>query len=89
MDKIEKLIDNKTVISQYDRNSILREFINTNIQGNIKLNSVHFEVLLMNQIRDADDPLEKPDWSLTTAKYQILALSKSLQVTFKILILLK
>ena len=78
MDKIEKLIDNKTVISQYDRNSILREFINTNIQGNIKLNSVHFEVLLMNQIRDADDPLEKPDWSLTTAKYQILALSKSL-----------
>lgn len=78
MDKIEKLIDNKTVISQYDRNSMLMEFINTNIQGNIKLNSVHFEVLLMNQIRADDDELEKPDWSLTNVKYQILALSKSL-----------
>ena len=78
MDKIEKLIDNKTVISQYDRNTILREFVNTNIQGNITLNSVHFEVLLMNQIRAYDDELEKPDWSLPNVPYQILTLSKSL-----------
>lgn len=78
MNKIEKLIDNKTVISEYDRNSILREFIMTNIQGNIILDAVHFEVLLMNQIRDADDELEKPDWTLPNARYQIMTLSKSL-----------
>jgi hypothetical protein len=78
MNKIEKLIDNKSVVSSYDRNSILREFILTNIQGNIKLNSVHFEVLLMNQIRSGDDELEKPDWSTTNPSYQILTLSKSL-----------
>lgn len=78
MDKIEKLIDNKSVIACYDRNSILKEFIVTNIQGNITLNAVHFEILLMNQIRSADDELEKPDWTLPNAQYQILTLSKSL-----------
>lgn len=78
MNKIEKLIDNKSVISQYDRNTILKEFIKTNIQGNIKLNAVHFEVLLMNQIRDGEDELLKPDWSLAYPTYQILTLSKSL-----------
>ncbi len=79
MSKIEKLINNKTVISQFDRNAILREFITTNIQGNIKLNSVHFEILLMNQMRAYDDELEKPDWTIPGAGYQILTLDRSLQ----------
>lgn len=78
MNKIEKLIDNNSVISQFDRNSILREFITTNIQGNIKLNAVHFEILLMNQIRDGEDELEKPDWSSPNPSYQILRLTKAL-----------
>ena len=78
MDKIERLIDNKTVMSAYDRNTILREFISTNIQGNIKLNAVHFEVLLMNQMRDGEDDLEKPDWTNPYATYQMLTLSKAL-----------
>ena len=78
MDKIKKLIDNKSIIESYDRNSILKEFITTNIQGNIKLNAVHFEVLLMNQIRAADDDLDVPDWTIPNAPYKILTLSKSL-----------
>lgn len=78
MDKCKKLIDSKSVIEQYDRNSILMEFIKTNISGNIKLNSVHFEVILMNQIRAAGDELEKPDWGNINEPYQILTLSKSL-----------
>lgn len=78
MDQIKKLIDNKTIISKYDRNSILEAFIKTNISGRITLNSVHFEILLMNQIRAADDMLDMPDWSLPNADYQILALSVAL-----------
>jgi hypothetical protein len=89
MNKIEKLIDNKSVISQHDRNSILREFIMTNIQGNIKLNGVHFEVLLMNQIRDGEDELLKPDWSLDNPSYQILTLSKSLSANQSITVRLE
>lgn len=78
MDKIKKIIDNKSEIEKYDKNSILRAFIDTNINGNIKLNAVHFEVLLMNQIRAADDELELPDWTVPNQKYQILTLTKSL-----------
>lgn len=78
MDRIKKLIDVKTVIQQYDRNSILEEFINTNISGGIKLNAVHFEILLMNQMRAIDNDLEKPDWSIPGVGYQIYTLSKSL-----------
>lgn len=78
MDQIKKLIDNKSVISSHDRNTILEAFISTNISGGIKLNAVHFEVLLMNQIRAFDDDLESPDWSVPNQKYQILTLSNSL-----------
>lgn len=78
MNQIKKLIDNKSVISNYNRNSILEAFINTNMSGGIKLNAVHFEVLLMNQIRAFDDDLESPDWSVPNQKYQILTLSQSL-----------
>ena len=78
MDQIKKLIDNKSIIQSHDRNSILEEFINTNINGGIKLNAVHFEVLLMNQIRAFDDDLDTPDWSVRGIPYQILTLSKSL-----------
>ena len=78
MDKIKKLIDVKSVMKDYDKDSLLREFTNTNILGKITLNAVHFEVLLMNQIRDFDDELEKPDWNLPNASYQILTLSNSL-----------
>lgn len=78
MDKIRKLIDNKSVISQYDRHELLHQFTTTNIQGNITLNAVHFEVLLMNQIRSADSIIELPDWTNTNEPYQILTLSKAL-----------
>ena len=78
MDKIKKLIDNKSVISQYDRHELLRQFTITNIQGNITLNAVHFEVLLMNQIRAADNIIGLPDWTNPDEPYQILTLSKAL-----------
>ena len=78
MDQIKKLIDNKSIIQLHDRNTILEEFIRTNINGGIKLNAVHFEVLLMNQIRYIDDELLKPHWNVPNEPYQILTLTKSL-----------
>lgn len=78
MDKCKKLIDNKSVISGYDRNSLLSSFIETNISGGITLNSVHFEVILMNQMRSIDDDLELPDWTTRDIPYRILPLSKAL-----------
>lgn len=78
MKAIKNIIDNKKITKSYDTNSILSDFIKTNLAGNIKINSVHFEVLLMNQIRNADDILELPDWSKKNETCQILTLNESL-----------
>lgn len=78
MKTVKNLIDNKSSIKGHDRNSILEAFINANLSGGIKINSVHFEVLLMNQMRAADDILSLPDWEKTNESYQILALENAL-----------
>ena len=79
MDKIKKLIDNKSVIESHDANTLLEAFIDTNIAGGITLNSVHFEILLMNQIRHIEDDLESPDWTIPNERYRLLTLTRSLQ----------
>ena len=43
-----------------------------------------FEVLLMNQIRAADDELENPDWTVKDQGYQILTLSKALRTSISV-----
>lgn len=78
MKAIKNIIDNKKSTKSYNRNTILSDFIKTNLSGNIKINSVHFEVLLMNQMRSGSDILELPNWSAIDEDYQILTLSESL-----------
>ena len=78
MKQVKNLIDNKTTIKSHNRNSILETFIDTNLSGHIKINAVHFEILLMNQIRSANDILELPDWSNPDEPYQIIALGNAL-----------
>jgi hypothetical protein len=78
MKQVKNLIDNKGSIKMHTKDSLLTEFIRANLNGGIKINSVHFEVLLMNQMRDADNKLEYPEWSSSNAKYQIVTLDNSL-----------
>ena len=78
MKQVKNLVDNKSSIKSHDRNSILEAFIDANLSGGIKINSVHFEVLLMNQIRAADDILSLPDWTKTDEVYQIITLENAL-----------
>lgn len=79
MKSIKNIIDNKKSTRSYNRNTILSDFIKTNLSGNIKINAVHFEVLLMNQIRNAMDLLELPDWTHENEPCQILTLTESLK----------
>ena len=78
MKTIKNIINNKKLTKSFDIHSILREFVMTNLQGGIKINSVHFEILLMNQIRAYDDELELPDWSHEGELCQILTLNEAL-----------
>ena len=78
MKQVKNLVDNKSSIKAHNRNSILEAFIDANLSGGIKINSVHFEVLLMNQIRAFDDILSLPDWTKTDEVYQIITLENAL-----------
>ena len=88
MQQIKNIIDNKGSIKNYDRNTVLEAFIDTNIEGGIKLNAVHFEVLLMNQIRNIDDILLMPDWSKEEEQCQLItlgdALSNNLSISIRL-----
>ena len=78
MKLIKNIIDNKKSTKIYNRNTILEAFVDTNLSGGIKINAVHFEVLLMNQIRSADDILLLPDWNRQKEQCRILTLNEAL-----------
>ena len=78
MKQIKNLIDNKASIKMHDRNTLLRDFIAYNLAGGIKINSVHFEVLISNQIRNADDIMLPPDWEQKDAPYQFIKLEDAI-----------
>ena len=78
LDAVKHIINNKNVTKKFDKDTILEAFIDANIEGNIILNAIHFEVLLANQIRDGDDILDQPHWEYKEANYNILTLNESL-----------
>ena len=60
------------------KDKLINKFINTIIVSNLSIQSVHLEVILMNQIRAFDDVLEKPHWEIPNAEYQILTMKQAL-----------
>lgn len=78
LEKSKHIINKASETSKYNRHEILSEFITTNMEGGINLNAVHYEVILANQIRDADNILKKPNWDIPNAPYTILTLGSSL-----------
>lgn len=68
------------------KDKLVNKFINTIIISNISIQAVHLEVILMNQIRSLDNVLEKPDWSLPMAQYQILTMKQALDKNPSIII---
>lgn len=78
MSEIKNLINVKAQTSWLNKDEILYRFLTTNIKGGIKINCVHHEVIIANQIRSIDDALEYPDWGVPNQEYQILTLNSSL-----------
>lgn len=78
MKQIKNLVDNESSIRSHDRDSILNDMIHYNLTGGIKINSVHFEVLISNQIRNPDDILETPDWSIPNTPYKLVTLETAI-----------
>ena len=78
MNDVKAIINNKKITKSHDRNTILESFIDTNIEGGINLNAIHFEILLANQIRNAEDMFEMPNWEYENEQCQLLTLNEAL-----------
>lgn len=78
LERSKHIIDRDKDTSSFTKDEIVREFITANTEGGINVNAIHLEVIIANQIRNPDDILEMPNWSLPHAPYKILTLSSAL-----------
>ena len=78
LERSKHIIDREKDTSSFNKNTIVSEFINANLEGGLVISAVHLEVLLSNQMRDPDNILEMPNWAIENAPYKILTLSSAL-----------
>lgn len=78
METLKDILDKNGVTLRMDRNQIMQAYIDAAIDGGITMAAVHGEILIMNQIRAADNILETVDWSEPHAPYQVTTLRRAL-----------
>ena len=75
----KSLLNKAAITGSLTKDEILEQFSDVNLSGGFNMSSIHYEVILANQMRDADDELDYPDWTQRNTKYKILTLDKSLR----------
>lgn len=75
----KRLLNKGSETGSLSKDEILDQFCAINLSGGFGTSSIHYEIILANQMRDADDELEYPDWTEVNTRYQILTLDKSLR----------
>ena len=79
LNEIKHIINLTKVTSSLTKDEILQRFIETIVQGGLNIHSSHASVILSNLIRDKNDILDTPDWTVPNqSEYQILPLSSAL-----------
>ena len=78
LDRISNIINLDAVTTSYDSHMLLQEFIEAVKDGGLGVTAVHLEVILMNQLRDIDNILETPDWSVENQECSVLTLNQAL-----------
>ena len=78
LEKSKHILNRKKDTSKFNKDSIIRELIATNMEGGVNITAIHLEVLLSNQIRDNQNIFDLPDWSKENAEYSLLTLQSAL-----------
>ena len=78
LERSKHIIDREKDTSSFTKDEIVKEFISANTDGGIHVSAIHLETILSNQMRDPDDILSMPDWSIKDAPYKILTLGSAL-----------
>lgn len=88
MEEIIDIIDKNSVTKSMDRFDLLQALVDTTIKGGLNIASVHCEVILSNQLRSAENILEKPDWTYYNPEYMVMTLHEALKNNPSIIITL-
>ena len=78
LDLFSDLINKKPVTKSYTKDQLVEKLIEVAIKGHIGVDSIHFEVILSNQIKSAHSRLEDPNWYNEDEPYEILTLREAL-----------
>ncbi len=78
LERSMQIINRKADTSSFTKDSIIKEFITTNMEGGIFVDAVHLEVIISNQVRNPDNLFEMPKWEIPNVPYTLLALSQAL-----------
>lgn len=78
LEHLEDLLNTNASIKGLSIHQLLQSLIETVIEGGLNIASAHLEVILSNQVRDAQDILQRPKWFLYDPDYEILSLNRAL-----------
>lgn len=78
--KLKKLYNKADSIRGKTLAQLFQEILDTNIEGGLGISAVHYAILLMNQLRSADNIFEFPDWWSNEPNYRILTLNEALNM---------
>ena len=78
MNDIINIINKSSVTSNMTKDEALQSLVDLVVEGGLTIDAIHLEVILSNQIVDADDILKKPNWNNPYAQYKLLTLNKAL-----------
>lgn len=75
---IKNTLNRVSEIEAQDKDKWIQDMVDRIVDAGIKVDAVHCEVLLANQIRSYDDVLKMPQWEYENEKYQLLTLGQAL-----------
>ena len=76
--QIKNIINLNAITSKLNKDIILQKYMEAMINGGIDMRAVHAEILIMNQLRDADIITNKVDWTIPHARYKLVTLNTAL-----------
>ena len=79
LDMFDDLINKKDVTKKFSISELIGKLQMNVIKGNIHCASIHLEVMISNQIRNATDRLLMPNWYNINEPYELLTLNEALK----------
>jgi hypothetical protein len=78
LDEFVDLINKNSVTKKFSVDNLMQKIQLSIIKGNINITSIHLELIISNQIRNANDRLLMPNWRNIKEPYELLTLNEAL-----------